>query len=480
MTQRPPESDIRFGTDGWRGLIADDFTFANVARCSQGVCDYLKSLGTAGQGLVVGYDTRFLSKEFAEAVAGTCAANGVKTFLSDHPAPTPVVSYNVLHQRAAGAAILTASHNPAIWNGFKFKPDYAGSATQEITDNLEAAIGSAGQPLSMPLDLAREQGLVIGFDPDPPYLERLGQLVDLNLIRHAGLDILVDAMFGAGAGYLSRILASPDAGQATRVQEMNSQINPAFPGIAQPEPIAQNLTGLIQRVQEERASVGLALDGDADRLGVVDETGRFITTLEVFSLLAFYLLQVVGRRGALVKGVTSSMMLNKLGQQFGVDVHEMRVGFKYIGPKMSQVDALMGGEESGGFAFRGHIPERDGILSALYFLEYMARTGKTPTQLIADLFQQVGAHYYHRRDVEFQAGDRARIESLLANEGLDELAGMQVRGSDQIDGRRLMFDNAWLASRFSGTEPLLRIYAEAESPEQLTALLDGAQEYLGV
>ncbi|PKB78497.1 MAG: phosphomannomutase [SAR202 cluster bacterium Io17-Chloro-G9] len=467
---------MRFGTDGWRGIIADDFTFANVSRCAQGVCDYLNSLGTAGQGLVIGYDTRFLSKEFAESVAKTSAANGVKTFLANHPAPTPVVSYNVLHHKAAGAAILTASHNPAIWNGFKFKPDYAGSATQEITDDLEAAIESTGQPQSMALEMARHEGLVTDFDPDPPYLERLNRLVDLDLIRQAGLEILVDAMFGAGAGYLSKILR----GGATRVQEMNSQINPSFPGIAQPEPIAQNLAGLLQRVSEEHASVGLALDGDADRLGVVDETGRFITTLEVFSLLALYMLQVQGRRGALVKGVTSSMMLNKLGQQFGVDVHEMKVGFKYIGPKMSQVDALMGGEESGGFAFQGHIPERDGILSALYFLEYMARTGKTPTELIDGLFAQVGAYYYHRRDVEFKADDRARIEGLLASETLDQLAGMPVRGSDQIDGRRLTFDNAWLASRFSGTEPLLRIYAEAGSPEQLTALLDAAQEYLGV
>ena len=480
MTEPSLEPDIKFGTDGWRGLIADDFTFANVARCAQGVCDYLRARGTADQGLVIGYDTRFLSREFAETVARTCAANGVKTFLANHPAPTPAVSYNVLHHKAAGAAILTASHNPAIWNGFKFKPEYAGSATQEITDDLEAAIGSTGQTRSMPLDLAKDQGLLTEFDPDPPYIQRLGELVDLDLIRRAGLEIQVDAMFGAGAGYFSKVLSGVEAAGATRVQEMNSYINPSFPGIAQPEPIAQNLAGLLQTVAEAGASVGLALDGDADRLGVVDETGTFITTLEVFSLLAFYLLQEKGRRGALVKGVTSSMMLNKLGQRFGVDVHEMRVGFKYIGPKMTEVDALMGGEESGGFAFQGHIPERDGILSGLYFLEYMARTGKKPTELIGGLFKEVGAHYYHRRDVEFQPGDRSRIEGRLADEGLDSLAGMPVRGSDQIDGRRLMFDGAWLASRFSGTEPLLRIYAEAESPEQLTALLDAAQEYLGV
>ncbi len=470
------DSVIRFGTDGWRGLIADDFTFANVSRCAQGTADYLKSQGTAGQGLVVGYDTRFLSRRFAETVASVCAANGVKVYLSSKHAPTPVVTYNVLHLQAAGAAIITASHNPALWNGFKFKPSYAGSATQEITDQLEASIAATGPIRSIPLDQAEAQGLVEFIDPDLAYMDRIGSLVDLESIRNSGLSLMVDAMFGAGAGYITRLLS----GGATQVQELNSEVNPAFPGIAQPEPIAQNLSGLMRRVPDERLSVGLALDGDADRLGVVDENGRFITTLEVFTLLALYLLQEQGRRGPLVKGVTSSMMLNKLGDKFGVDVHEMRVGFKYIGPQMMSVDALMGGEESGGFAFQGHIPERDGILSGLLFLEYMARTGRTPSQLVEHLFAQVGPHYYHRRDVEFKPDDRQRIEDLLSDEGLDQLAGMAVTGSDQIDGRRLKFDNAWVASRFSGTEPLLRIYAEAGSPEQLTALLDAAQEYLGV
>ena len=447
-----------------------------MSRCAQGVADYLKTQGSADQGLVVGYDSRFLSRQFAETVASVCAANGVKVYLSSKLAPTPVITYNVLHLRAAGAAIITASHNPALWNGFKFKPSYAGSATQEITDQLEAAIATAEAARSIPLDEAQDRGLVTIFDPDPPYLERIGSLVDLESIRQAGFDLLVDAMFGAGAGYITGLLS----GGATRVQELHSEVNPAFPGIAQPEPIAQNLPELIQRVQDDRSSVGLALDGDADRLGVVDERGRFITTLEVFSLLALYLLQEQGRRGPVVKGVTSSMMLNKLGEKFGVDVYEMQVGFKYIGPQMTRVNALIAGEESGGFAFQGHIPERDGILSGLLFLEYMTRTGRTPSQLVEHLFDQVGPHYYHRRDVEFNPEDRDRIEGLLSGEGLDQLAGMPVIASDQIDGRRLRFDNAWLVSRFSGTEPLLRIYAEAGSPEQLTALLDAARAYLGV
>ena len=472
-------TEIRFGTDGWRARIAEDFTFENVARCSQGLADRLKAEGIAAKGLVVGYDTRFLSREFAERVAMVMAGNGIKAYLSEKAAPTPVVSFNVLHHQAAGAAIITASHNPANWNGFKFKPEYAGSATQEVTDQLELAIAESGPVQQIPLTRASDEGLIVEFDPDPPYMERMSKLIDLPAIRSAGLRVTVDSMFGAGAGYIARLIA----GGSTTVEEMNGYRNPAFPGMEQPEPIAHNLTALTERIKAGGASVGLALDGDADRVGVVDEHGRFVTTLEVFSLLALYLLENKGEKGALVKGVTSSSMLNRLGERFGVDVHEMKVGFKYIGPRMSEVDALMGGEESGGFAFRGHIPERDGVLSGLYILEYMAKTRSTPSQLVQHLLDQVGSHYYKRRDVSFDPQDRTRIEELqrgIGDGGLTEVAGLHVRQTDEIDGRRLVFDDAWLIIRFSGTEPLLRLYAEAGKPELVEALLDGAAEYLGI
>ena len=469
-------TDIRFGTDGWRAIIAQDFTFANVARCAQGLADYLKEQGTAGQGLVVGYDTRFLSREFAETVASVCAGNGIRAYLTEAAAPTPVVSFSVLAQQAAGAAIITASHNPGNWNGFKFKPEYAGSATDEITGRLESKIEGVEKPAAMPFTEAKERGLIIEFDPKPFYLERIGSLIDLPAIRAAGFQVIVDSMFGAGAGYIAELLS----GGQTKVTELNGYRNPAFPGMEQPEPIAHNLSGLVSLVPDQKASVGIALDGDADRVGVVDERGSFISTLEVFSLLAYYLLEYKGMRGALVKGVTSSIMLNKLAQRYGVDVHDMRVGFKNIGPKFTEVDGLMGGEESGGFAFRGHIPERDGILSGLYILEFMARTGKTPSQLVDELFALVGPHYYRRRDVAFDPAARDAIRSRIESVQLTELAGLPIRGSDEIDGKRLFFDRAWLASRFSGTEPLLRIYCEAESPELVDDLLDAAAEYLGV
>ena len=469
-------SQIRFGTDGWRALIAEDFTFANVARCAQGLVDYLKGDGIAERGLVVGYDTRFLSREFAETVASVCAGNDVRAYLAREAAPTPVVSFSVLSQRAAGAAIITASHNPGNWNGFKFKPEYAGSATDEITGRLEDKIDAVSKPRSTSLADGIERGLIVEFDPKPAYIERISALVDLPAIRESGLKVMVDAMFGAGAGYFPSLIS----GGTAVITELNGYRNPAFPGMEQPEPIAQNLGGLMSQVPAAGATVGVALDGDADRVGIVDEKGNFLSTLEVFSLLALYVLEHKGQRGDIVKGVTSSMMLNKLADKYGVGVHDMRVGFKHIGPRFTEVDGVMGGEESGGFAFRGHIPERDGILSGLYILEFMVKTGKTPSQLIDDLFALVGPHFYQRRDVAFRPESRSEIQARIDSGELTELAGLPVRSADEIDGRRIFFDNAWLAARFSGTEPLLRIYCEAESPEMVNDLLDAASDYLGV
>lgn len=470
------QAEIRFGTDGWRAIIGEDYTFANVARCARGLCDYMKRRGTADRGLIVGYDTRFLSSEFAATVASVCASQGVRVLLADAPAPTPVLSYGVMHHGTGGAAIITASHNPAIWNGFKFKPEYAGSATQEITDELEEAIGTVGLVPPADIEAGRGTGLIESLAPAEPYFEHVARLVDLDAIRSAGFHVIVDAMYGAGAGYLPRLLD----GGTTSVEELHGHRNPAFPGMAQPEPIAPNLAELMLRVPAMGASVGIALDGDADRVGIIDETGGFVTTLDTFSLLALYLLESKGWRGSLIKGVTASQALNKMGGIYGVDVHEVRVGFKHMGPRMGELNALMAGEESGGFAFRGHVPERDGILSGLFVLENMAKTGKSVSQLLEGLFDKVGPHFYHRRDVEFAASDRERINQRVNDPGLERLGAYRVAASDSIDGRRLHFEDGWLGVRFSGTEPLLRIYAEASSPARVTGLLDAAVEYLGV
>jgi phosphomannomutase len=468
-------SQIKFGTDGWRGVIADDFTFANVARCSQGLADYLRIQGTAASGLVVGFDTRFASRDFAELVASVMAGNGIPVYLCQQATPTPVVSHEVVQRRACGGVVITASHNPAAWNGFKFKSALGGSASQETTDTLELCIESAGALRILPLSEARDADLVSYVDPNPAYYESIARLIDLDAIRRAGLVVLVDVMHGAGAGYIREVLE----GGATTVEELRAEPNPAFPGMAQPEPLAHNLAELCRSVPARGASVGLALDGDADRIGLVDESGRFVSTLEVFALLAMYLLER-GDRGALVKGVTASVMLNKLADQYAVPVVELPVGFKHIGARFVADNALLGGEESGGYAFRGHIPERDGILSGLYLLEYMANSGLSASGLIERLFDAVGEYHYQRRDVRFDANQRSAILGRLTEDPLTALAGMPVRGVDEIDGRRWLLDVGWVAARFSGTEPLLRIYCEADSNDNVVRLLDAMQKHLGV
>ena len=471
-------SSIKFGTDGWRGVIADDFTFDNVALGAQGVAGYLHRQGSADGGLVVGYDTRFASREFAARVAEVMAGNGIPILLASSAAPTPVVSYNVLHRKAAGAAIITASHNPAGWNGFKFKPDYAGSATPEITDRLEAEISRAEAEgvRSMPLEAARSRGLVQDLDPRPPYLEQIARLVDLDAISTSGIRLVVDAMYGAGAGYAAALL--PGLAEMT---ELHGHVNPAFPGLERPEPIGSNLAELSRSVVEDGADVGIAFDGDADRVGIVDENGTFITPLQTYGLLALYLMEGRGERGALVKSLTTTSMVYTLGERYGVPVFETPVGFKHICPVMLRENALMGGEESGGFGFRGHIPERDGLLSGLLVLEHMARSGKRPSELLRDLYDAVGPHHYQRRDRSFPPGDRDLLSSRLTEAAPDQVAGMRVVRTDSLDGRRFVLDgNQWLLMRFSGTEPLLRMYAEAKSPEKVESLLDAAEELLGL
>ena len=388
---------IKFGTDGWRAIIADEFTFENVALCVQGVASYVKELGWEDRGVVVGFDTRFGSRDFARCAAETLAANGAPALLSGRACPTPVVSFSVPKLGAAGAVMITASHNPPEWNGVKFKPEYGGSASSEIVAQLEKHVGVAEGVGAVRMDLseALEQGLVKEIDPAPEYMEQMSRMVDLEVVRGAGINVLVDSMHGAGAGYLPRLLE----GSTGVVKEIRGEVNPAFPGMHQPEPIAENLTQASALVAGGGYDVGIAYDGDADRLGVLDENGRYLNTLQVFGLLALYLLEVKGERGPIVKSITSSDMLFRLGELYGVRVLETGVGFKYAGPLMMKEDAMMAGEESGGYGLRGHIPERDGILSSLLFLEFMARTGKRPSELLAMLYERVGEWRYGRRDV---------------------------------------------------------------------------------
>jgi phosphomannomutase len=475
----PPKNPIKFGTDGWRAVIAEDFTFDNVRICAQGLAEYLQQTGLDGKGLVIGYDNRFASEDFAAATAEVAAANGIKVFLCPKAVPTPEVSFGVTAKKAGAAVVITASHNPARYNGFKIKSADGASAPTEMIVGVEKNIARIFESRAikrMPLNEALRDGKVEVFDFDPLYLQQMARLVDINRIKRSRIQIIADAMYGAGCGYFKTLLE----GGSVKITEINNERNPAFPGI-NPEPIAVNLKKLSAQIKSEGATVGLATDGDADRIGIIDENGRFVTQLEVYALLALYLLEVRGLRGAIVKTVTATSMLYRLGELFNVPVIETPVGFKYVAPVMLEKDALIGGEESGGYGFRSHVPERDAVLAGLYFLDFMVSTGKTPAQLLDYLFSKVGPHYYHRRDFHFPEEQRQTIIGRVQKAKPDIIAGSKVARFDTVDGYRFTLqDNSWLLIRFSGTEPLLRIYSETNTPERVNQILDFGQELAGV
>ena len=471
---------ITFGTDGWRAIIAEEYTFDNVRACAQGVAAYHIEQGLQADPLIVGYDTRFGSADFADAVVEVLAGNGLHVLRCTAPAPTPAVGYNLVTRGAAGGIMITASHNPAKWNGFKYRTRSGGSAPPEVLVHVEEAIHqlkSLADVRRVSLDDARSAGLVTDIDPAPTYLAHIATLVDLDALRSAGCQVVVDPMHGAGAGYFAGLLS----GGTTKVLEVRGTVNPSFPDMHNPEPIEHNLGPLRDAVLQTNALVGVAMDGDADRVGAIDATGEYLTSLQVYTLLAYYFLEVRGLRGPIIKSLTISNMIWRLGEHYDVPIYETGVGFKFIAPLMVEKNALMGGEESGGYAFQGHIPERDGVLSALYLLDLVARKGKTLSAIMEEVYALVGPHHYSRTDVVFNASLRPDVEARLQEPYPTQIAGIPIVGVDTIDGIRYRMEGGqWTVIRFSGTEPLLRIYAEAPTPEQVQELLAATRLLTGV
>ncbi len=472
-------SDVQFGTDGWRGRIADTYTFANLRRVAQGYASYLHSIGDAERGIVVGYDNRFLGEQFANTVTEVMAGNGIKVFRTAGPTPTPVISFAILWKQAGGAVNITASHNPPEDNGFKIRADYGGAVAQENLATVEANIPeSEAEVRSMRLSAAEAAGLVEYIDPGEAYIAQVRTMVDVEAIKNSGYHIVVDPMWGVGAGWFQRILA----GGTVQIEQIHGERNPAFPEMERPEPIPPNIAGCQATVQASGADVGILTDGDADRVGIVAEDGTFINQLQVYALLAYYLLEVRGERGAIVKTLSTTSMLEKLGAQYGVEVHETGVGFKYVAPTMVETDAMIGGEESGGYAFKGHVPERDGILAGLMFLDLMSRTGKKPTELLQTLFDTVGEHFYDRVDVHYPAEERAAILQRVRDAEPTDLAGFPVERINRMDGWKFMLGEGggWLLIRFSGTEPVMRVYTETSRQENVQPILQAGLDLAGV
>ncbi|MCP5094468.1 MAG: phosphoglucomutase/phosphomannomutase family protein [Chloroflexi bacterium] len=471
-------SDIKFGTDGWRARIAEEYTFSNLRRVTQGFADYMLAEGLADKGCVVGHDRRFQAEYFAAAAAEVLAGNGIKVWLTDRAMPTPSISHAVVDRQAGGGINITASHNPPWDCGFKVRDPHGGAIPPHNLKKIEARIPREETAVKkIKLDDAMSDGLVIKFDARDTYIAKLNQLIDLQPIKDAGFDVLVDCMWGNGAGWFPTLLK----GGKTTIHEVHSDRNPSFPYMTRPEPIPPNVDHGLSFVKKLNADVAIINDGDADRVGFGDENGNFIDQLRVYGLLGYYFLEVRGDRGPIVKTISTTKMLNKLGKLYNVPVHETGVGFKYIAPKMVEVDAMIGGEESGGYAFKGHVPERDGLLAGLFLLDMMVRTGKKPSQLLDLLFEKVGAHFYDRIDSYF---DHARKSEILANVAAarpQTVGGLKVTDIVTVDGHQfIMEDGGWLLVRFSGTEPIIRVYCETTHEARVAAILDDGMKIAGL
>jgi len=470
---------IVFGTDGWRARIADDYNFVNVRRCARAVAEHVVARGEQGKGIVVAYDRRFASEHFAAAAAEVVLAHGIPIAFAATAAPTQMSSFEVVQRSSAAGIVITASHNPWTDNGFKIKSSTGAAAGPEMLAEIEALIaGAVGEPPVRPFADAEAAGMVERDDSFSAYEKFVARNLALDRLRAADLSVLVDPLFGSGATWIPRLLA----GGKIRVREIHSERNPWFGGV-NPEPIPPNVNEALAILAGGGTDIGLLLDGDADRAGMADERGTFVTTLQIFALLAYYLTEHRGLREPIVKTVNETSMAEKLGAHYGIPVHEVPVGFKYVGPKMIETGAMMGGEESGGFGFGMHLPERDGIFADLMLLDLFLRerdAGRWPvSKAIAHLHEIAGPSSYRRLDVHV---DRAAYPALkdrllveLRENAPATLGGGPVERTQTLstnDGFKFFAaDGSWLLVRFSGTEPLVRVYTEAAKPADVDANL---------
>jgi phosphomannomutase len=472
IAERPQPTNIVFGTDGWRAKVADDFTFENVRRCAEGVARYVVDRGEQAKGVVLAYDRRFASEHFAAAAAEVLVACEIPVAYATSAVPTQMSSYEVVQRGAAAGIVITASHNPWTDNGFKVKSPTGAAAGPELLAVLERTIaGNGGAAIPRrPFADAEAAGLVERYDPYPGYEQFVRRTVDLDALKAADMAVLVDPMWGAGAGWISRLLA----GGRIRVTEIHTERNPYFGGV-NPEPIRPNIDEALGIVAAGGFDLGLLLDGDADRAGAVDERGVFIHQLEVYGLLMYYLVEHRGMHAPVVKSVNTTSMAERLGQRYGIAVHETPVGFKYVGPRMIETGAMYGGEESGGYGFGMHLPERDGIYADLLLLDLFLReraAGRWPvSRAIEHLHEIAGPSFYQRVDIHVDRAIYASVKARLLVELVErapvELAGQPVTKTVELttgDGFKFFIaDGSWLLVRFSGTEPLVRVYTEATS-----------------
>ncbi len=466
---------IKFGTSGWRDIIASNFTFDNVRLATQGIADYLKKANAPSKTVIIGYDTRFLAKEFALASAEVLAANSLEPLLCDRDTPTPVIAYSIRHRQAAGGINFTASHNPPEYQGLKFSTSNGAPATPEVTNQIEANIARL-QSKNFSF-----KGAVIGtwqcttFNPQPDYFQQIRELIEFSTLKKAKLKVAVDFSYGTGHGYLDKLLESAGA----KVTLFHDERNPLFGG-HHPEPNAENMSDVSKFVRSGKAQIGLGLDGDADRFGIVDKDGTWLTPNQVLTLALYHLKKNRGWTGAVVRTVPTSHQVDAVAKLYGVKVHETPVGFKYIGVLMETEPIIVGGEESGGLSVKGHVPEKDGILACLLMAELVATEKKSLGQILRELSKKIGNFYTDRINVSFAPEKKDALLAKLGS-GLQTIGQFKVEKFITTDGFKFVLpDDEWVAFRASGTEPLIRCYIEAHSKAHYKELEAAGRQILAV
>ncbi|MFH1189966.1 MAG: phosphoglucomutase/phosphomannomutase family protein [Candidatus Omnitrophota bacterium] len=462
---------IKFGTDGWRAVISDDFTFDNVKKVAQAISDFIvndcRDLKARDRKAVIGYDTRFLSDKYAELIASVFGANGIRTVLSDRPTPTPSVSFAIKERGYIGGVMVTASHNPAKYNGIKYKASYGGSAGSDITRKFESYLGKS-EVKYRPLDELKIEGMVEFGDILTGHLAFIKRYVDLRPLKKSGLKVLVDSMYGTGNGYMAMMLK----GGNCRIDTIHDEKNPGFGGI-NPEPILPNLKELADKTKKGKYDIGLATDGDADRLGVALPSGKLLTGHKVMSVLLLHLLEDRSMRGGVVQTICGTYLIEKICGKYGLKMHETPVGFKHISELFLKEDVLIGGEETGGVTFKDSIPERDGILSGLLILEMMTVRKKRLADILKLIDKEYGTYEYKRLDLRYPDDKKADLMASLKSDPPKEILGKRVAEVKTVDGYKFICeDKSWLMLRLSGTEPILRVYAEAPTEEEALEILE--------
>ncbi|NLT94630.1 MAG: phosphoglucomutase/phosphomannomutase family protein [Clostridia bacterium] len=457
---------IKFGTDGWRGIIADDFTFSNLAVVTQAVANYLLNLNKPGQKIVVGYDNRFLSDKFAVGVSEVLAGNGIKVLLTDSATPTPVTAFMVKDTNADGAFMITASHNPYYYNGIKFIPEYAGPAHNGITAQIEKEMEKVETPRWLDFEQAKDRGLISYYRPKANYFAHLDQLIDKNLIKKSGLKLAVDYLYGAGMGYYESYL-----GNVLDLSVLHDKKDPLFNNLY-PDPVEKNLNELRHKVIMAGAHLGIAFDGDADRFGIIDEKGTFYSPNQIASLLLPYLIETRQFKGPVYRTVATTHLLDKIAEKFDLPIVETPVGFKYLAEGFLKDNAIFGAEESGGMSIKGHIPEKDGILASLLVVEMLARRQKPLSRLWEENCQKYGRLYQERVDLTVTKESKGEIIKKVNDLGGNKIGSLEFKEIKNIDGKKFIFDEAWCLIRPSGTENVIRIYFEANEREILLKVKD--------